>query len=197
MQADLAEIVASGERAAALVRQILDFSRKSIRRLKQFDLSPFIQDLMQSWRRAIPETIQLNLQIEPGEFMLKADPAQLRQALTNLVLNAKDVMPNGGTLQIKLGRATLQGEVVCADCFQPLTGDWLALTVTDTGTGITAEVRPHIFEPFFTTKEVGQGSGLGLSQVLGIVQQHAGHLRVESQVGQGTSFTLYLPPAVL
>ncbi len=197
VRADLKHISTAGERAAHLVRQILDFSRKSIHQPRQFDLASFTKEGVKFWERTIPENIHLSLHIEPGDYRLKADPTQIQQALTNLVVNARDAMPTGGQLQLNLARATLQGKEQCVDCFQPIEGDWFCLTVADTGTGISAEVLSHIFEPFFTTKTVGEGSGLGLAQVLGIVQQHAGHLRVDSQRGQGTSFTLYLPPAIL
>ncbi len=194
MRDDLAHIVTSGQRAAHLVRQILDFSRKSIRRPQQLDLKPFVKEVCKFLERTIPENIHLNLQIEPGGYLLNADPTQMQQMLANLVVNARDAMPDGGELQVRLFRASLQGVVSSIDSRQTIFGDWLGLTVKDTGSGIPVEVMPHIFEPFFTTKGVGEGSGLGLAQVLGIVQQHEGHLTVESQPDQGATFTVYLPP---
>jgi signal transduction histidine kinase len=194
VQADLEKIVASGQRAAYLVRQILDFSHKSIRRPKQLDLGPFIKEIVKFLEQTLPETIQLSLEIEPGDYLIEADPIQIQQMLTNLVLNAKDAMPVGGELRVILSRVEMQGEVSCVACNQAVEGDWICLTVTDTGSGIPPEVLPHIFEPFFTTKEVGQGSGLGLSQVLGIIQQHAGHIVLNSQASQGTTVTTYLSP---
>lgn len=194
VRADLAHIVASGQRAAHLVRQILDFSRKSIRRAQPLELVPFIKEVVKFLGRTIPENIQLELQIEPDAYLVEADPAQLQQMLTNLVVNARDAMPAGGTLRICLARSFLAGLVNCVDCNQPITGEWITLGVADTGGGISPEAFPHIFEPFFTTKAVGAGTGLGLAQVLGIVQQHAGHITVDSQVDQGTSFVVYLRP---
>jgi PAS domain S-box-containing protein len=194
VRADLEKIIASGRRAAHLVRQILDFSHKSIRRPKQLDLSPFIKETVKFLERTIPETIHLSLEIEPGEYLIEADPTQIQQMLTNLVLNARDAMPAGGELRVILSRVEAQGEVSCVACNQAVEGDWICLTVTDSGSGILPEVLPRIFEPFFTTKEVGQGSGLGLSQVLGIIQQHAGHIVLNSQASQGTTVTTYLSP---
>jgi signal transduction histidine kinase/ActR/RegA family two-component response regulator len=193
MRADLRKIVASGQRAAHLVRQILDFSRKSIRQPRPVDLASFIKEIVKFLERTIPENVHIGLEIEPGEYLIEADPIQIQQMLTNLVLNARDAMPVEGTVQVNLSRVTAQGEV-CVACNQAFEGEWIWVTVTDTGIGIPAEVLPHIFEPFFTTKEVGQGTGLGLAQVLGIVQQHAGHITVDSQVGQGTTFTIYFHP---
>jgi PAS domain S-box-containing protein len=194
MHADLTKIIVPGQQAAHLVRQILDFSRKSIRQPKQLDLVPFIKELIKFLERTIPETIRFSLEIEPGEYLTEADPAQMRQMLTNLVLNAGDAMPAGGELRVTLSQVKTRGQISCAGCNQAINGEWLSIAVADTGSGIPPEVAPHIFEPFFTTKDVGQGSGLGLSQVLGIIQQHGGHIGVNSQVGQGTTFTCYLPP---
>lgn len=194
VRADLDKIVASGQRATYLVRQILDFSHKSIRRPRQLDLGPFIKEIVKSLEETLPETIRLSLEIKPDDYLMEADPTQIQQMLTNLVLNARDAMPVEGDLRVTLSRVEAQGEAMCVACHQAVEGDWTCLTVTDTGSGIPPEVLPHIFEPFFTTKEVGRGSGLGLSQVLGIIQQHDGHIALNSQAGQGTTVTAYLPP---
>ncbi len=196
-QADLAHIITSGRRAADLVRQMLDFSRKSIRRPEQLDLLPFVNEVSKFLTRVIPENIEFNLEIQPGVYQLEADPTQIQRMLTNLTLNARDAMPNGGTLQVFLAQGEVQGEVICVECNQVIKGMWIRITVKDTGLGIPSEVLPHIFEPFFTTKAVGEGTGLGLAQVLGIVQQHAGHLTVESRVAEGATFTIYLRPSSL
>jgi CheY-like chemotaxis protein len=193
MRTDLGKIITSGQRAAHLVRQILDFSRKSIRQPRPLDLAPFIKEIVKFLERTIPESVHISLEIEPGEYLIEADLIQIQQMLTNLVVNARDAMPVEGTVQVSLSRVMAQGEV-CASCNQALKGEWIGVSVADTGIGIPAEVLSHIFEPFFTTKEVGQGTGLGLAQVLGIVQQHAGHIMVDSQVGQGTTFTIYFLP---
>lgn len=191
---DVGRIISSGQRAARLIRQLLDFSRKSIHRPQQLKLIPFLNETIRFFQWAIPENIRLSLEIESGEFLVEADPVQLQQMLTNLVINARDAMPTGGELKLKIAGVEAKGEAICVGCNQAIEGEWVALVVSDTGSGIPAELLPRIFEPFFTTKEVGQGSGLGLAQVLGIVQQQAGHITVASQDGQGTTFTVYLPP---
>lgn len=190
---DLAIIISSGQRAAHLIRQMLDFSRKSIRSPKLLDLVPFIKEVVKFLQSAIPESIAVRLEIAPGDYLVQADPTQIQQTVTNLALNARDAMPSGGELLLVLSQVELAGEVQCVTCDQPFTGVWASLAVTDTGSGISPTILPKIFEPFFTTKEVGEGSGLGLSQVHGIVKQHDGHLAVQSQPGQGTTFTVYLP----
>ncbi len=191
---DLARISKQSQRAAHLVRQILDFSRKSIRRPQQLDLIPFLKESVKFLKRTIPENILMSLEIEPVEFLVvKADPAQLQQALTNLVVNARDAMPEGGALKLRLSHFTLIPEMQ-TPYPEMLPGEWAAFSVTDTGAGIPTETLPHIFEPFFTTKEVGQGTGLGLAQVYGIVRQHEGYIDVTtSRTGQETTFTVYLP----
>jgi two-component system, cell cycle sensor histidine kinase and response regulator CckA len=186
-------IISSGQRAATLIRQMLDFSRKSIRSPKLLDLALLLKEVVKFLQRAIPETITVRLEIAPGDYLVQADPAQIQQIVTNLALNARDAMPSGGDLLVVLSRVELTGEERCATCDQPIVGGWASLTITDTGSGISPTILPKIFEPFFTTKEVGKGSGLGLSQVHGIVKQHDGHLNVQSQPGQGTTFTIYFP----
>lgn len=191
---DLSHIVKQGQRAAHLVRQILDFARKNIMTKRSIDLKQFLEEMFKLLERTIPEDIQLMLNIEPNMsgYLLHADPSQLQQAFTNLALNAADAMPMGGVLQFALSRLNLiAGQQ--APCPEMPPGDWLVVTVMDTGEGMSEEVQKHLFEPFFTTKEVGQGTGLGLAQVEGIVKQHEGYIQVQSQVRQGTTFTLYFP----
>ncbi len=195
MRTDLMHIIRPGRRAAHLVRQLLDFSHKSIRQPQPLDLGCFIPETVEFLHHALAENIQVCLAVDPGLYPVEADPTQLQQMLANLVFNARDAMPGGGTLRIGLTRLEAQAEASCMACHQPITGDWVCLTVLDTGSGIPAEVLSHIFEPFFTTKPVGQGTGLGLPQVLGIVHQHAGHITVSSRAGQGTAFAIYWPPA--
>ncbi|MCB8989896.1 MAG: PAS domain-containing protein [Ardenticatenaceae bacterium] len=195
MQSRLQKINDSGQRAAHLVRQILDFSQKTVRQLQQVDLSSLVEKSIQFLDPIIPENIQINYHVQPGDYLINADPSQLQQVITNLAVNARDAMPAGGELQIALSRAESMGKFYCVMCAQPIKGEWIQLRVTDTGSGIAPDILPQIFEPFFSTKEVGKGSGLGLSQVSGIVGQHQGHTRVESQVGQGTTFIIYWPPA--
>lgn len=190
---DLGHIVQQGQRAARLVRQILDFARKNIVTKRLINLRELLEDIVNLLERTIPETVSLELAVESGGgYMLNADPTQLQQALTNLAVNAADAMPRGGILKFSLGRLTLTTAQPWP-CPELAAGDWLVLAVADTGAGMSPEVQKHLFEPFFTTKEVGQGTGLGLAQVEGIVKQHEGCIQVESQVGQGTTFTLYFP----
>lgn len=180
------------ERATSLIRQILDFSRRSVMEQSALDLLPFIKELDKLLGRILPETIRLELTYQPGEYWAHADPTRLQQVFMNLALNSRDAMPDGGLLKFSLSRIeTRPGEN------RPLSemtaGEWICISVSDTGTGVPPEVLPHIFDPFFTTKPVGQGTGLGLAQVYGIIKQHDGYLDVYSEVGKGTCFDLYLP----
>ncbi len=195
---DLAQIVKQGQRGAHLVRQILDFARQNISTKRALGFSQFLEDMVQLLERTISETIRLELEIEPHHenYTIQADPTQLQQVLTNLAVNAADAMPLGGVLRFHLARFMLApGQRPPYPGMPP--GQWLVLTISDTGVGIPPEIRAHIFEPFFTTKEVGQGTGLGLAQVDGIIKQHGGYINMESEVGQGTTFTIFLPELLL
>ena len=195
MQPDLQRISASSQRAAYLVRQLLDFSRKTIRHPKRFELDALLKESTAFFGRAIPENIEIRLSIAPGQYMIEADATQLQQVITNLAVNARDAMPTGGKLDMSLSRLETSGEEICAVCSRPIIGKWLGLSVTDNGSGVPAEALPRMFDPFFTTKEVGKGTGLGLAQVAGIVEEHGGHISVNSRVERGITFTVYLPPA--
>lgn len=191
---DLGYIVRQGQRAAQLVRQLLDFARKNVLVKYPLDFGHFLEDTVEHLAKTMPANIQLDLKLTPSQtnWMIKMDSGLIRQALTNLATNAIEAMPQGGYLEFSLSDFTLTPDQYppCAE-MQP--DRWLVLTVTDTGVGMSPEVQKHLFEPFFTTKEVGQGPGLGLAQVEGIVKQHGGCIKVESQAGQGTTFTLYFP----
>jgi len=191
-KADLEIIVEQGQRAAHLIQQILDFSRKSITQRRPFDLAPFLKETAKFLERTIPENIHIILEIVPGDYLINADPTQIQQMLTNLAVNARDAMPEGGELRLRLARFTLSPGERPPFPGMPA-GEWVALSVSDTGMGIRPEHLPHIFEPFFTTKGPGRGAGLGLAQVYGIVKQHEGFIDVETEVGKGTTFTIYLP----
>ncbi len=191
VQSDLARIVTQGQRAAHLVQQILDFSRKSIRQPQALNLVPFLKETTRFLERTIPESIHIHLETELPDCVVNADPTQLQQMLTNLAINARDAMPQGGELTLRLSRLAVEpGQP--APCPDLSPGEWVVLAVTDSGAGIPEEILPHIFEPFFTTR-APQGTGLGLAQVYGIVKQHQGCIDVHSQVGVGTTFRLYLP----
>jgi two-component system cell cycle sensor histidine kinase/response regulator CckA len=185
-----------GHRAADLVQQILDFARRAVLERKPLDLVPLVQELEQLLVRTLPENIHLRLDYGQQEYVVNADPTRIQQVIMNLALNARDAMPVGGDLRFELSRFRLRpGEPAPLHDMSP--GDWVCLTVADAGSGIPSDVLPHIFEPFFTTKGVGQGTGLGLAQVYGIVRQHEGHIAVESQLGSGTTFKIYLPALAL
>lgn len=185
-------ILQNGQRAAQLVRQILDFSRKSISEMQSLDLLLFLKEFSKFIRRTISEDILISVDCKPGGYMIWADPAKIQQVLANLILNARDAMPHGGRLSLSLSRLHVAPGKAPPVPEMPH-GDWIVLNVTDTGTGITSDVLIHIFEPFFTTKEVGKGTGLGLSQVYGIIKQHEGFMDVRTKVGTGSSFIVYLP----
>ncbi len=180
------------KRAADLIQQILDFSRQSILERQTFDLAPFMEKLVTLLERTLPEHIQVKLDHADESYIIQADPTRMQQVMMNLAVNARDAMPEGGLLQIKLAHLyTRKPRPMPLHDLPP--GNWVQIEVTDSGNGIPPEVFAHIFEPFFTTKEVGRGTGLGLAQVYGIVQQHEGYIDVTTEVGQGTSFFLYFP----
>lgn len=190
-------IAQQGRRASHLIRQILDFSRRSIIAERQrVDLVPFLKEIVKLLERAIPEHVELTTELPPGDYLVYADPTQLQQVLTNLALNARDAMPNGGQLRIAFSRLTLASGDYPPVAKMPA-GEWIVLTVSDTGTGMPPEVLRHVFEPFFTTKEPGTGTGLGLAQVYGLVKQHDGFITVRSALGVGTTFTICLPAPVV
>jgi PAS domain S-box-containing protein len=191
---DLRRITEQGQQAARLTRQILDFGRKSISEKRPLNLGSFLKEMAKLLKRTISEDIVIDLAFEPNEYVCNGDPTQIQQVITNLAINAQDAMPGGGVLTFRLTRLTHTPNDQPPVAELP-TGDWLVLSVTDTGTGVAAENIPHLFEPFFTTKEVGKGTGLGLAQVYGIVKQHEGFIDVDSQVNAGTTFTLYFPAA--
>ena len=175
-----------------LIAQILDFSRRSPLERTPLDLLAVVKELTELLKRTLPETVRLELAHDCDEYIVNGDRSRLQQALMNLALNAVDAMPAGGRLQF-----ALSGLVVGPGAPLPVAGagagDWVCLAVCDSGEGIAAEHLPRMFEPFFTTKAPGQGTGLGLSQVHGIVAQHEGYIDVRSRPGEGATFTLYLP----
>jgi CheY-like chemotaxis protein len=185
-------IAQQSNRAADLIEQILDFSRRSVLERRAMDFLPFLKEVIKLLDRTLIENIHIQLIHETGSYVINADPTRMQQMIMNLAVNARDAMPIGGELKFSLSSVWINGEnrVVAAD-LKP--GHWLQLQVSDTGTGIEPDVLPHVFDPFYTTKEPGKGSGLGLAQVWGIVTQHEGHISVTTVADQGTTFTLYLP----
>ena len=188
----LETITIEGNRAAELVSQILDFSRRAMIRPQPLDLVPFVQEVIGIFRRTIPERVHMTLDLGVGACIIEADPTRIQQALLNLVANARDAMPDGGELQIGLHRVEIEPDETAPVADMP-SGTWARLTVADTGEGMTEAVQSHLFEPFFTTKEPGEGTGLGLAQVHGIVKQHHGYIDVTSAPGEGSTFRLYFP----
>ena len=184
----VAEIGIAGERAAALTKQLLLLSRKQVVELKTVDLNEVIVEVEKMLGRVIGEDIRLKSALSPDLGYVLADPGQLHQVLMNLAINARDAMPSGGTLHIE----TANVQVADAEAHSE-PANCVRLKLTDTGVGMTKEVLSHIFEPFFTTKKVGQGTGLGLATVYGIVKQFGGTIRATSEVGQGTTFEIDLP----
>ena len=188
----MATIMHQAQRAAALTRQILDFSRAGLIEPHRMDLVPFMSELSKLLSRTLPENIRLSF-IQKDKFnVVHVDPVRIQQVFMNLAINARDAMPKGGELSIELETVKI-AERQEFQTRELNSGDWVRVKVSDTGEGIDAQVLPHIFEPFFTTKDPGEGSGLGLAQVYGIMKQHGGHIEVTSTQGAGTTFTLYLP----
>lgn len=192
IRAKIEEMQNAGERAASLIRQLMAFSRKQPLEPKILPLNSVVGNVESMLRRLIGEDIQLVIRPDPFNGHVKADPGQLEQVLMNLVVNARDAMPNGGLLAIETSQTELARTPMHHLHPLPL-GQYVKLTVTDTGCGMNADVLAHLFEPFFTTKEEHKGTGLGLSTVFGIVTTCGGGIDVWSQVGHGTTFDLYFP----
>jgi len=189
---DILNIKNNANRAATLVRQLLAFSRRQTLRPEVFDISDMLADLRLLLTRLVG--IAIDVEIEHGRdlWLIKADKSELDRALINLASNARDAMPDGGILTLR-SRNIAQQDIPPSLKPQLGNGDYVLIEVKDSGTGMTEAIREKIFEPFFTTKEVGRGTGLGLSMVYGMITQTGGHIHCDSQPGEGTSFSLYLP----
>jgi two-component system cell cycle sensor histidine kinase/response regulator CckA len=192
VQERLRTIVKQAHRASDLIQQILDFSRRAILERRPLDLVPLLKEEAKLLERTLPENIRVQVGYGPDEYIVNADPTRIQQVVMNLAVNARDAMPEGGELRIGLARLAVK-EGHRPPLPEMGAGEWVLLTVADDGGGIPDTALPHIFEPFFTTKETGQGSGLGLAQVYGIVRQHGGFIGVETGPKQGTRFSIYLP----
>ena len=193
LRPDVEEIYRASERAAMLTRQLLAFSRRQILSPENLDLNARVLEMSRMLGRLIGEHISVDLRLAPDAWSVRADAAQLEQAIVNLGVNARDAMPQGGHLTIETANRELAGPEAQELGVQP--GAYVTLLVRDSGSGITPDVKPRIFDPFFTTKPMGQGTGLGLAMVYGFVRQSGGAIEVESEPGRGSTFTLFLPRA--
>ncbi len=187
----LNQILKAANRQRDLVKKILSFSRRSEQKLVPIKVAPLMEDTTDFLRSSLPSTIKIKLQIDAPTELIMGDPTQIQQVIMNLCQNATDALESGkGTIEIRLTKTHLEQDHIRREI---RAGDYLKLVVRDTGKGIAPDVADHIFEPFYTTKAVGKGTGMGLSVVHGIVNSHGGFISVESQPGQGASFTVYLP----
>ena len=191
---DVVQILKSGRRAASLTEALLAFGRKQPRRPTVLDLNAIVADLAPLLLHTIREDVQLETDLDADLCAIRADEGQIEQVIMNLALNARDAMPGGGQLTIRTAGVTLDDDSVGGDPTRRA-GAYASVAVTDTGEGIDAETMAHMFEPFYTTKEQGKGTGMGLASVYGMVQQSGGFIEVASTVGQGSTFTFYLPSA--
>lgn len=192
LRASVQEILNASHRASTLVRQLLAFSRRQVLEMEDVDLNDLIANLMKMIRRVIGEHIELDVVSVPDLGNVRADPGQIEQIIINLCVNARDAMPEGGKITIETGNVRID-EKFCETHPWSEPGKYALLSVTDTGCGMNDETIANAFEPFFTTKGVGEGTGLGLSTVYGLVKQHDGLIHVYSEAGKGTTFKIYLP----
>ncbi len=195
LRKNLEEIKKAGESATAVTRQLLAFSRKQILQVKIVNLNEIIAGIDKMLRRLIGEDVEVRAMLALKLRPIEADPGQMEQVLLNLVVNARDVMPQGGQLLIETQNITIDGKLHASQGFQIEPGPYVLLSVKDSGCGMDQQTKSQIFEPFFTTKEKGRGTGLGLATVYGIVKQSRGYIWVDSEPGQGTTFKLYFPVA--
>jgi len=184
----------NAERGAAMVKQVLSFARGVEGERVSVQIKHIVKDLVKVLSETLPKSINVKYEIEPELALISADPTQIHQVLMNLSINARDAMPNGGTLEIKASNTNLD-ENYARMFIEAKPGRYVLLAVKDSGSGMPPEIQQRIFDPFFTTKEIGKGTGLGLSTALTIIKSHNGFINVYSEAGKGTQFTIYLPAA--
>ncbi|MCB8986532.1 MAG: PAS domain S-box protein [Ardenticatenaceae bacterium] len=188
----LEAIISQVRQASDMIQQILDFGRRTMMERRPLPLVPFLNEQIKLLKRILPDNIRIRLAPADSSLVILADATRIQQIIMNLVVNARDAMPGGGQIRLKLEALEII-TIEEAPVTGMLPGIWVRLQVSDTGSGIPAAIMPHIFDPFFTTKPLGKGSGLGLAQVQGLVQQHGGEIVVDSFPDAGTTFTLYFP----
>ncbi len=189
---DVEMIHQAARRASELTRDLLAFSRRQALELQAVPLGGLVADFARLARRLVPEDVEVTVQVEAPGAVVRADPGAIEQMLMNLVTNSRDAMPNGGTLRLVVGQGTIDDDY-CRAHGWGAPGEYVVLTVADTGVGMDEKTQQHIFEPFFTTKPVGQGTGLGMAMVYGLVKQHGGFVNVYSEPGLGTTVRIYFP----
>jgi two-component system cell cycle sensor histidine kinase/response regulator CckA len=189
------EILKAANRAASLTRQLLAFSRQQVMDPKVLDLNAIVKDTEKMLRRLIGEDIRLTTELDNSAVRIRADQGQIEQVIMNLVVNARDAMPQGGDLILATSNFHMDEDFIRRYPYPVQVGDYVLLTVTDSGIGMDATTRTRAFEPFFTTKEKGKGTGLGLSTVYGVVKQSGGYIDLSSEPGAGTTFKIYFPKA--
>jgi two-component system, cell cycle sensor histidine kinase and response regulator CckA len=195
LHADVDEMSKAVQSATELTRQLLAFSRRQEVRTQSLDLNEIVSDMSRLLRRIVGDDVDLDTDLASGLGRTTADRNQIEQVILNLSVNARDAMPAGGRLTLSTANVDIRDDVdaAAAGCPELAPGLYIALSVSDTGVGIGADIRERVFEPFFTTKEIGAGTGLGLSTVAGIVEKSGGKVAVHSRLDEGTTFTVYLP----
>jgi len=192
LSANATEISKAAVRAATLTRQLLAYGRKQLLQPEALDLNRVIGGMESIFHHLMGQNVDTRIVLAPSLHAVKADAGQIEQVIMNMAINARDAMPNGGKLTLETANISFDRQSVGLDPeLKP--GDYVMLAITDTGTGMSADVQARAFEPFFTTKSVGQGTGLGLSTCYGIIKQSGGHIGIHSELGRGTTFKVYLP----
>ena len=188
----LEQVGKAGARAQKLISQLMTFSRRDIKEMEQVSPAELVGDALKMLKTVLPKAIELSVDSEQGLPDIKVNQVQMHQIITNLIINARDAIWDVGKIRVEVRRRSLNHDL-CTSCQQYFSGDFIEISITDTGQGIAQENLVPMFEPFFTTKEIGKGTGMGLSMVHGLVHSHEGHIEVESKQGEGTRFSIFVP----